>query len=52
MDRDDADAASLRGESVAPMYHPLETPTHSVVVGHAGGYNNPTDDTAPPRAEL
>ena len=52
MDRDDGDAASVRGDPAAPTSHPLETPTHSVVVGHAGGDNGPTNDAAPPRAEL
>ena len=48
MDHDDGDAASLRGDPAAPTSHPLETLTHSIV----GGDDGPTDDAAPPRAEL
>ena len=51
MEHDNAGAAQLRGHTVKPTYHQLETPTHSVVVGQSGGDNKPTDDAAPPSAE-
>ncbi len=52
MDRDDGDAASVRGDPTVPTSHPLETPSHSVVGGQSGGDNKPTDYAALPRAEL